>query len=372
MTSKERLRAAIKGDIPDMVPVNFYTFREWEESWKTRDPSYKKIIAFAREHCDCYLPYGQKALNEKAFLTSTDKISVERKEWRDGENRFIKTIIRTPKGPLENVFRMIDNVDTSWQIEHFVKSGEDVEKFLSIPYEPVEYDVSDFSDKEKIIGDRGVMFPGLTEPAFLAASLFSFADFTIWAMTRKAQFKKLVDVFRERALDYNRNLLENIAGAHFRLCGPEYFTPPYLPRALFREYELPFLKKTMEMAHEKGSTVQLHIHGKVGTLIEEILEISPDALDPLEPPPDGDIELAELKKRIGHKITLCGNMEMRDFEVCTTKEIDEKVKKIMDDAREGGRLIMMPTASPITSPLPKKVEANMMQFVASGRKYGGY
>ena len=48
MTSKERLLAAIRGDIPDMVPVNFYTFRAWEDSWKTKDPSYRKIIAYAR------------------------------------------------------------------------------------------------------------------------------------------------------------------------------------------------------------------------------------------------------------------------------------------------------------------------------------
>ncbi len=61
-------------------------------------------------------------------------------------------------------------------------SDEDVERFLSIPYEPVDYDVSDFSEKEKIVGDRGVMLPGLTDPAFSAASLFSFADFTVWAM----------------------------------------------------------------------------------------------------------------------------------------------------------------------------------------------
>ena len=372
MTSKERLLAAIRGDIPDMVPVNFYTFRAWEDSWKTKDPSYRKIIAYAREHCDCYFPYGQKPLNEKAFLTSTGKISVERKEWREGENTFIKTVIHTPKGPLQNVFRIIDNVDTSWQIEHFVKSDEDVEKFLSIPYEPVEYDVSDFGDKEKIVGDRGVMFPGLTEPAFSAASLFSFADFTVWAMTRRKEFKKLVDIFWERALDYNTNALENLKGAHFRLCGPEYFTPPYLPRELFREYELPFLKKTMEMAHERGCTVQLHMHGKIGTLTDDILEIGPDALDPLEPPPDGDIALSEVKRRIGGKITLCGNLEMRDFEVCTVEEIDRKVKGIMGDAKDGGRFIMMPTASPISSPLPKKVEANMIQFVESGRKYGRY
>jgi hypothetical protein len=372
MTSKERMRAAIRGELPDTAPVNFYTFREWADSWKTEDPSYSRIIAFARDNCDSYLPYGQRPLNEKAFLTSTDRISVERKEWREGENTFVKTIIQTPKGPLTNLFRIIDKIDTSWQIEHFVKSEEDVERFLSIPYEPVDYDVSDFSEQERRIGDRGILFPGLIEPAFMAASLFSFADFTVWAMTRRDEFTKLIEIFWERARDYNAHALENMSGCHFRLCGPEYFTPPYLPGELFRKYELPYLKKIMEAAHEKGCTVQLHMHGKVGTLLDEILEIGPDAFDPLEPPPDGDIELGEVKKRIGARICLCGNLEMRDFEISTVDEIDRKVKAIMADAKEGGRLIMMPTATPITSPLPQKVEANMMQFVESGRRYGRY
>ena len=128
----------------------------------------------------------------------------------------------------------------------------------------------------------------------------------------------------------------------------------------------------IRMIQEAGFFVQMHSHGKVGSVLDYIEQCAPDALEPLEPPPDGDIELAEVKKRIGEEITLCGNIEMRDFEIGTPEEIDAKVKRIMEDAKGEGGFILMPTATPITVPLEEHIAGNLIQFIDSGIEYGGY
>ena len=65
-------------------------------------------------------------------------------------------------------------------------------------------------------------------------------------------------------------------------------------------------------------------------------------------------------------------MEMRDFEIGTSEEIDAKVKRIMKDAKGEGGFILMPTATPITTPLASRIADNLIQFVDSGIKYGSY
>ena len=100
------------------------------------------------------------------------------------------------------------------------------------------------------------------------------------------------------------------------------------------------------------------------------MKMKPNMLEPIEPPPHGDLTLLELKEKIGNKICLMGYIEFSDLESCSIEEIDKKVKKAIEDGSPGGGYILLPSSSPITSPLPNKTEKNLIQFLKSGRKYG--
>jgi hypothetical protein len=73
-----------------------------------------------------------------------------------------------------------------------------------------------------------------------------------------------------------------------------------------------------------------------------------DAIDPIEPPPQGDVELSYVREKYGKDIVLFGNLEIADIENLPTDQFAEKVKRALDEGTSGdGRgFVLMPSASP--------------------------
>ncbi len=67
-----------------------------------------------------------------------------------------------------------------------------------------------------------------------------------------------------------------------------------------------------------------------------------------------------------------GNVELADLENRSPGEIRQIVKTCMDQAKAGGRYVLMPTAAPINVPLSAKTEANYLAYLEAGCEYGGY
>ena len=73
-----------------------------------------------------------------------------------------------------------------------------------------------------------------------------------------------------------------------------------------------------------------------------------DGLDPIEPPPQGDMELRDVRQRHGRQLVLFGNLEIADIETLPTPQFSEKVKRAIDEGTAGsGRgFVLMPSAAP--------------------------
>jgi len=92
-------------------------------------------------------------------------------------------------------------------------------------------------------------------------------------------------------------------------------------------------------------------------------------IDPLEIPPMGNCDLAELKKLYGDKIILKGNLHTT--EVMLRGSVDDVIaasKKAMDDAAEGGRFILS-TGDQCGRDTP---DENLHAMVETARTYGRY
>jgi uroporphyrinogen-III decarboxylase len=81
-----------------------------------------------------------------------------------------------------------------------------------------------------------------------------------------------------------------------------------------------------------------------------------DGLDPVEPPPQGDVELKYVRENYGAGMVLFGNLEVSDIENMPTPQFVEKVKRSLDEGTSGnGRgFVLMPSACPygrVLSPL---------------------
>jgi uroporphyrinogen-III decarboxylase len=293
-------------------------------------------------------------------------------QWDEKDIRVKQITAHTPKGELNMTNKVMADLHTTWVTEHWCKSPEDVDKALSVPFEPLQYDFSDYARIKAEVGEHGIIMTSLHDPLCLAAELMEFGEFTIWAMTETDHFARTVRKLHERIMENLKNMLDTQVVDLYRICGPEYATTPYLPPRFFDEFVVPYVKEMTALIHSRGGKVRLHSHGKIQRVLDMILETGVDAIDPCEAPPDGDIHLVEIKERCGDQICIFGNLQLKLLEHASIDDVKKAVIACMDAAKIGGGFVIMPTAAPINTPLARKTEENYICFIETALEYGKY
>ena len=371
MTSRERILKALKCETPDRVPVSTYELVGYNSrAFENNDPSYARLMDVIREKTDCLAMWSPGS--NVRFMESAYPVAMDLREERDGAATIYHRTVHTPKGDLTHVSKVYDNVHTTWTVEHWCKSTGDVDKALSVPYEPVTYDASDRTRIDAEVGERGIIMDSVSDPLWMAADLMEFGSYTVWALSETEHFIRTLDIMHERCMENLRRSLSATVSDLYRICGPEYATPPYLPPELFERFVTPYVKAMIDLLHERGALARFHCHGKVNQVLDMIAATGADAIDPCEPPPDGDIELAAMKARVGGRMCLCGNLELKMIEHASREEVRQAVIDSMAAAKPGGGYIILPTAAPINTPLAKKTEENYITWIETALEYGRY
>jgi uroporphyrinogen decarboxylase len=92
-------------------------------------------------------------------------------------------------------------------------------------------------------------------------------------------------------------------------------------------------------------------------------------IDPLEIPPMGDCDLAELKRQYGDRITLKGNLHTTEVMLRgSSEDVRAASRKAIDDAAAGGRFILS-TGDQCGRDTPYD---NLRAMVDTARTYGRY
>jgi len=387
MTSRERLLTALRIEEPDRVPISCYELTGWDlDNWYNRQPSYKNLMDLIRQQTDCVsrpaLPapsLGNPATDVTGETAARTTPDLETDTWREGNSTYARTTYHTPKGDLTSLTRTDDDVFTVWTIEHPLKTIDDIDKYLSIPFHPGDADMTDFARRQRELGDKGILMPSISDAICFVAELFEMGRFLVYALTETDRIQYFLDALHERNMAYLKAVLEsgkragvNFSEVTFRICGPEYATPPYLSPQYFARFVTPYLIDMSRLLHEYGAQVRIHCHGKIGKVLDQIMQCDPQGIDPLEPPPDGDIELDQVKRRIGDRCCLYGNLEMKLLEHGSADDVRQAVIQCMQQAKRGGGYVIMPTAGPINVPLSPKTEHNYRVFIETALEHGRY
>jgi uroporphyrinogen-III decarboxylase len=371
MNTRERILAALRREEPDRVPISTYELVGFNSkcAWNN-EPSYARLMDVIRGKTDCIAMWDPGS--NETFLASSAPIEMEEESDREGKITTWRRRIHTPRGDLSQTTRVTDGIRTVWQTEHWCKSPEDVDRALSIPYRPVDFDASDFKRISDEVGDRGIIMASVMDPLCLAADMMSFGDYTVWAMTETDHFIRTLDALNERLMENLRRMLEVNVVDLYRICGAEYATPPYLAPALFERFVVGYTKEMTDLIREKGGMVRLHCHGKIGKVLDMIAATGPDAIDPCEAPPDGDITLERVKERVGDRMCIFGNLQLKLLEHGSLQEVEDEVRRCMEAAKANGGYVIMPTSAPINIPLSDKTERNCIHFIEKALEFGRY
>ncbi len=354
MTRRERLMVTLRGESVDRPPVSFYELNGLDENPNDTDPfniyshpSWLPLIQLTREKTDRIVMRG--ASFGDVLPNPIDEISDEQIYHRNGSRFTIRTISIGSR-ILTTQTRRDPDVNTTWTEEPLLKTTSDLEAFLTLPshFSGGTFDPSPILEAEKALGDSGIVMLDTPDPLCLAASLFDMAEYTVIALTEPKLFRRLLDWFAEELYRNTENVAKTLPGRLWRIYGPEYASPPYLPPSLFREYVSNYVGPMIKSIQRYGGFVRIHSHGNLKAILDYIAELGVDGLDPIEPPPQGDVELSYVRQRYGRDLVLFGNLEISDIENMPTDQFSEKVKRALDEGSGGvGRgFVLMPSACP--------------------------
>ena len=365
MTSAQRLMATLRHEPVDRVPISAHELVGWNpDLWENQLPSYHRLMDVIRARTDCLYLFGIPMRNTLE--------SVSRETWEENQSRWTRTTVHTPRGNLRMVHRRDVDVNTTWRVERLLKTDDDIQRYLSIPFEMAPPDMGPFFRAQEHLGERGIMLVSIADPICIVAELFRFQDFMMRAFYQPDQIVEMLNVIAPRVYDFLDAILEGGAGPLIRIVGPEYVTAPYLPPELFRRFVVEYNRPMIERIHNYGRFARIHCHGRIRDVLDMIVEMGADALDPVEAPPSGDISLAEVKALYGDQLCLMGNLQVRDLELATPEQMERIVRETMEEGKPEGGFVIMPTAAPINTLLPPIAERNYMIFIETALRDGRY
>ena len=353
MTSKERLLTALRGGSVDRPAVSFYEIDGYLQDTVDSDAfniynaqSWQPLLRLARERSDSTVAFT----NSVRALTCNPLDELTRVEsWHDEHGaRFTRRSLRAKRRTLTSVVRRDREVNTEWTLEHFIKDTDDFEAWLALPEEELhfEVDATPTLDLEAKVGDGGIVVQDVADAVCCVASLFDMGTWTVMALTEQALIQRALERVHRGIVARLTAACAVLPGRLWRIVGPEYASEPYLPPSLFRKYVTEFDKELVATIHRSGGWARVHSHGCLRNILDAIADTGCDALDPIEPPHQGDISLAEVRARYGDRWTLFGNLEATDLENLPTPEFEKKIASALKEGVGGKGFVLMPSASP--------------------------
>lgn len=112
---------------------------------------------------------------------------------------------------------------------------------------------------------------------------------------------------------------------------------PFLSPPQFAEFVTPYLHRTIEAHHRNGAFVVKHTDGDLMPILDQIVDCEPDGLHSLDP--QGGVDIAEIKRRYGDRLCLCGNVNCGLLQTGTMEEIRESALYSLRHGMPGGGFV---------------------------------
>jgi len=294
MTPRERIISFYQRKKVDQVPWAVYCF----------PPS-------SLDYLDNYLPRGEteRKLREKGcallpFMpickAKVSKVEVLKKTvWENGEEVFLH-IYRTPIGEVCEKIKIDPGYRSRWIKEYLIKELKDYEivKFI-IENTVFEENYEDFLESEENVGEDGLTIAYLDplerSPLQLLWSKFAGVERTCLDLYDHLD---LVEDFMDCLEEKETEILEIAKNSPAKaILFDENVTSDLTSPELFSKYCLPFYKKYVPLAHQKGKICLAHLDGKLNSLKNLIKNTGFDVIDSFTlPEAGGDLTLEEARR----------------------------------------------------------------------------
>ena len=383
MTSRERVWAAMRREAVDKVPCSprlGQALNILYDDFQT-DATTLALRAAAPDELDID-PHFIIGSGIPEFIIATGdnvrglphvQCTVEVQD--DGPCDIVTRRFDTPAGPLSDVARRPKPGRTEYgispnpvRLEHLVKTPDDFGPLQYLAADPANFDIAaGLKPMEDRVGDRGVVMVNVRSPLdHQAGTARGMEDLMVDYYHDRAFFDRQVGLWFDKMMAETKAVLERGAKIIF---GSWYYTSLSVgwSPAIFREVFLPQIKAHAELIHSYGAMYDYYDDGKCMGIIDMIQEARVDVFETLTPPPVGDVDIAECKRRIGDSVCLKGYGDLLYvIKMGTPQDVDDMVRHAMEIAAPGSGFIFG-TSDSIREGTPRE---NVRVYFEAARRYG--
>ncbi|MBI2301319.1 MAG: hypothetical protein HYU66_20615 [Armatimonadetes bacterium] len=288
MTSRERLVTAMLGGTPDRVPVSPFHFGLVDPDSPMGHEMLRRLDMIISPGFEGGSPFFGVGAPIEGTQEGSDNV----------------TLYHTPKGDLRSVFRRTSIQHA--QVEYPCKTPDDIEKLLSMPFEPPRPTAEAYRQWVERAGEEALVMVGLGDAICIPATVMSPEDMCLCWADAPDLLLKLTNVAHSRLMPVIEELCRQGVKA-FRIVGGEYASTQLGPRG-FAALVLEQDRELCDLMRRYGAISYYHNHGVVMQYLELFRAVGMDAIDPFEHPPFGDADLRVCREKLG-KICIVGNLD---------------------------------------------------------------
>jgi len=337
MTGRQRMLTALDGGVPDRLPASVHGWmRYWLENYAggiSPEEAYEKF------GLDWSL-YRWNWIKDENSRGSWD-VSVKNIEKENG-NRIEVTIIVTPEKTFRQE-RMWDKYSSPWVTDYLFKEPDDV--LIYCKYHPREYlDPDCERESLEIVGDKGIArgwrigpWHELCELYGVEKMIYATFENPSWVHDAMSAMTGVSMRAFESMRDSKIDLLETGGGHN---------SSTVVSPSLFKEFILPYEKQIHDfLTGDLKIRTVYHVCGGMMPILDDLVKIGSTAIETLTPPAmGGDVDLADIMKKVGGKVSLIGGFDQfNGFQNGTPDDTRQLVRHCFETAGAGGGYIMNPS-----------------------------
>ena len=376
MTSRERLLAAFARKPVDLIPCSPRMAAYMKGTYPTGGNA--AYLQLQKEFgFDCHTvvdPFRNPLiLHGGVFTDEATGVRGSKEEWADGEYHVVRRTFETPAGTLSDTTHFPPAGDRRYGVfpnptrsEYLVKTRGNLKALRCLLKQPGRYVPEYWNNVEREFGDNGLaLFQVCSSLCHRAGDAYHFPDLMVLYYDDRAFFDELLEVCRETMFDEVDAALAGGVKNFFAFWYYNSLSAGWSP-AMWRECFKPELAELCRRVHAGGGTLGLYDDGKVMAILDDLAECGIDALQTLCPPPMGDVDLRQAKRRVGDRMCLWGFIDLYNIILRGTPDkIDGAVREAIDIAGPTG--FILGASDSIRDGTPSE---NLRAYFNAARKYG--
>ena len=143
-------------------------------------------------------------------------------------------------------------------------------------------------------------------------------------------------------------------------------TGPFLSPPMFAEFVAPYLKQLIAAYRAMGLYVIKHTDGNIMPILDYLVDAAPHAIHSLDP--QGSVDIAEVKKLVGQKVCLIGNVDCGKMDTGTDEDVIASATYALKHGMPGGGYIFSTSNCIYTGMRLERYELMLDVW----RKFGNY